>query len=147
MLGNDCRLISLEKVINRMPVKNNINCIFTTFPAVTGSKGGYGSIREIKNLLYKIDKTKKAGLLNVDILIAIQLNEGCRLLEEKIVKGYKVIDDTISAGYHIPGPFITGKRKFKEYAKILEDLAEKSGKQYLLPCELMSSGKFLDMKK
>ena len=75
------------------------------------------------------------------------LNEGCRLLEEGIVTGFKTIDNAVSAGFHLPGPFITGKKRYKEYSKLLEELAERIGKPYLRPCNLMKSGEFLKMRK
>ncbi|MBY8985713.1 MAG: 3-hydroxyacyl-CoA dehydrogenase family protein, partial [Candidatus Lokiarchaeota archaeon] len=41
---------------------------------------------------------KKAGLVNPGVFLAIQLNEGCRILEEGIASGWKVIDDANMAG-------------------------------------------------
>jgi 3-hydroxyacyl-CoA dehydrogenase len=40
----------------------------------------------------KIDPSKKAELANAEMVLALQLNEGCRLIEQGIVKGYKIID-------------------------------------------------------
>ena len=97
----------------------------------------------------KIDKSQKAGMLDLELVLAIQLNEGCKLLEEGIAKGYKFIDDVLFAGLRdqIPGPFTTGKRNYQKWSKMLEDLAEKSGKNYFKPCDLMKSGGFIKMKK
>jgi len=94
-----------------------------------------------------IDKRKRAGLLDLELLMAIQLNEGCRLLEEKIVSGYKIIDDTMLAGMDMPGPFSMGKKKYEKWVKILEDFVKKSNLTYLNPCNLMKSGKFIQMRK
>ncbi len=94
-----------------------------------------------------VDTTKKAGLFNFDLFFALQLNEGCRLLEEGIVSGYKIIDDTMLAGMDMPGPFAAGKRNYKKWTKLLDDFVEKSGKDYFKPCELMKSGGFLKMRK
>jgi enoyl-CoA hydratase/3-hydroxyacyl-CoA dehydrogenase len=57
-----------------------------------------------------IDKSQKAGLFIVENSMAIMLNEGCRLLEEGVVTGYKVIDDANMAGMNTPGPFGAGQK-------------------------------------
>jgi len=96
----------------------------------------------------KIDPSKKAGLANAEIVLALQLNEGCRLIEQGIVNGYKIIDDVNLAGYGNPGPFIAGgKRNFERWSNLLEDFAKKSGYTYAKPCELMKTGAFLKMRK
>jgi len=95
----------------------------------------------------KIDKSQKAGLFSVENSMAIMLNEGCRLLDEKVVTGFKVIDDANMAGMNTPGPFGGGKKQFEKWSKLLDDLADKTGKEYLRPCELMKSGGFVTMRK
>jgi enoyl-CoA hydratase/3-hydroxyacyl-CoA dehydrogenase len=95
----------------------------------------------------KIDKSQKAGLFSVETSMAIMLNEGCRLLEEKVVTGFKVIDEANMAGMNTPGPFAAGKKQFEKWAKILDELAEKTGMEYLKPCELMKTGGFVSMRK
>jgi len=75
------------------------------------------------------------------------LNEGCKLLEDGIVSGYKIIDDSMMAGMSTPGPFSAGKKNFETWTKLLEDFVEKSNISYLKPCELMKSGKFIQMRK
>ena len=96
-----------------------------------------------------LNKQTKAGLLDLNVIIALMLNEGCKLLEEGIVTGYKIIDDALYAGTkdQIPGVFVAGKSNYKEWSKLLEDLAEKTGKNYIRPCNLMKSGGFVKMKK
>jgi len=95
----------------------------------------------------KIDKSQKAGLFSVENSMAIMLNEGCRLLEEKVVTGFKVIDDANMAGMNTPGPFGAGKKQFEKWTKLLDDLADKTGKDYFRACELMKSGGFVSMRK
>jgi len=95
----------------------------------------------------KINLNIKAGILNPEMTIAIMLNEGCKLLEEKIVSGYKIIDDVMLAGTSMPGPFGPGKRNYEKWSKMLEDFVEISDKKYLKPCNLMKSGGFIDMRK
>ncbi len=90
---------------------------------------------------------EKAGLFSPEHYYAIQLNEGCRLLEEKIVSGYKVIDDTMLAGMDMPGPFGAGKKNYEKWSQMLEDLSEFTGIAYFRPCNLMKSGNFLKMRK
>ena len=94
-----------------------------------------------------IDTSKKAGLYKPEMGMAIMLNEGCKLLEEGVVSGYKIIDDVMLKGTSMPGPFGSGKRNYKEWVKILEEFVEISGKNYLQPCELMKSGGFVKMRK
>lgn len=90
--------------------------------------------------------TEKAGLANIEYYFAIQLNEGCKLLDEGIVSGYKTIDDTMVAGMDMPGPFGAGRRNFEKWTNMLEELSERTGLTYLKPCELMKSGGFLKMR-
>jgi enoyl-CoA hydratase/3-hydroxyacyl-CoA dehydrogenase len=116
-----------------------------------GRKTGQGFYNWEENLTDKgrpkIDKSKKAGLFSVENSMAIMLNEGCRLLEEGVVTGYKVIDDANMAGMNTPGPFGAGKKNYEAWAKKLEELADKTGKDYLRPCDLMKSGGFTKMRK
>lgn len=91
------------------------------------------------------DTSKKAGIVDFDLITAIKLNEGCRLLEEGVVNSYTVIDEANMAGRNTPGPFKAGKDKYKIYVSKLEEFVEKTGKNYLIPCDLMKSGKFLEM--
>jgi 3-hydroxyacyl-CoA dehydrogenase len=94
-----------------------------------------------------ITTSEKAGLFNSEHYYAIQLNEGCRLLEEKIVSGYKVIDDTMLAGMDMPGPFGAGKTNYERWSQILIELAETTQISYLKPCNMMKSGAFLKLRK
>ena len=41
----------------------------------------------------------------------------------------------------------SGKKNFEKWSQLLEDLADKTGKDYLRPCELMKSGGFVSMRK
>lgn len=111
-----------------------------------GRKNGKG-LFEWKDGQPIINKDIKAGLFDFDLFMAIQLNEGCKLLEEGIVSGYKIIDDSMMAGMDNPGPFGAGKRNYKIWTQLLEDFVVKSGLTYLSPCELMKSGKFIQMRK
>jgi 3-hydroxyacyl-CoA dehydrogenase len=111
-----------------------------------GRKTGKG-LYEWKEGKHIITSNEKANIFNLELFYAIQLNEGCRLLEDGIVSGYKIIDDTMLAGMDMPGPFGAGKRKYKEWTKLLEEFVEKSGITYLKPCDLMKSGGFINMKK
>ncbi len=111
-----------------------------------GKKTGKGLFEWVDGKL-ELDKSKKAGLFNYELYMALQLNEGCRLLEEGVVKNYSDIDETMVAGMDMPGPFELGKDKYKEWIKLLEDFVERSGKQYAKPCETLKSGKFLEMEK
>lgn len=91
------------------------------------------------------DMSKKAGIVDFDLIAAIRMNEGCRMLEEGVTKSYTVIDDANMAGMNSPGPFKHGKDKYELYVKKLNEFVEKTGKTYLQPCEMLKSGKFLEM--
>ena len=95
----------------------------------------------------EINLNIKAGILNPEMTMAIMLNEGCKLLEENIVPGYKIIDRVMLAGTSMPGPFGPGKINYEKWTKMLEDFVEISDKKYLKPCELMKSGGFINMRK
>lgn len=128
------------KVITKMFEENKL-----------GRKTGQGFYNWKENLTPKgrptIDKSTKAGMFKAEISMAIALNEGCRLLEEGVASGYKVIDDANMAGMNVPGPFGMGKKQYQKWTDMLEDLVNKTGKEYLKPCELMKTGKFLEMRK
>jgi enoyl-CoA hydratase/3-hydroxyacyl-CoA dehydrogenase len=112
-----------------------------------GQKTGRGFYDWSQNEKPRIDVSKKAGLVDIELLIAIQLNEGCRMLEEGCVSNYKIIDKAVSTGFHLPGPFAMGKKNYKQLVVKLDELAELTGRKYLKPCKLMRSGGFLDMRK
>ena len=95
----------------------------------------------------KIDKSKKAGMFDVEKTMAILLNEGCRILEEGVCTGFKVIDEANMAGMNTPGPFGAGKKQYEKWSKLLEDLVAETGKEYLKPCDLMKTGGFVKMRK
>ncbi len=85
---------------------------------------------------------KKTGLFDPETLLAIQLNEGCKLIEEGVVKGYKIIDEVMLRGTSMPGPFGPGKRNYQNWCELLEELTTKTGNKIFKPCELMKSGNF-----
>jgi enoyl-CoA hydratase/3-hydroxyacyl-CoA dehydrogenase len=91
------------------------------------------------------DLSKKAGLVNPEIFTAINANEGCRILEEGVVKSWKVIDEAILAGMNFSGPMEYATKNYERLAKLLNDIAEKLDKSYLKPCDLLKSGKFIHM--
>ncbi len=111
-----------------------------------GRKTGKGICEWTEDGKLKRKSSEKANLFDVDLYMALQLNEACRLLEEGVVKSYKEIDEAILAAFDIPGPFGPGKRNYEKWCKKLEDFVEESGKSYFLPCELMRTGKFKNMK-
>jgi len=76
--------------------------------------------------------------------LASRMNEACRLLEMGVVKGYEVINELERIGESYEGIFVLGFEKYREWAEKLEAVAEKIGKPYLKPCEMMRSGRFRD---
>ena len=95
----------------------------------------------------KIKEADPAGIFDLMETFSIMLNEGCRILDEGIASGYKIIDAANMAGMNAPGPFGMGKRMYEKMAGILDDLVEKTGIEYFKPIELMRSGKFKKMRK
>ncbi|MFX1380322.1 MAG: 3-hydroxyacyl-CoA dehydrogenase family protein [Promethearchaeota archaeon] len=91
------------------------------------------------------DLTKKAGLVDTEIFNAINANEGCRILEEGVVTNWKVIDEAILAGMNFSGPMEYATKNYEKLAKLLEETAEKLDKPYLKPCDLLKSGRFVNM--
>jgi len=91
------------------------------------------------------DLSKKAGLVNRLVFAAINANEGCRILEEGVVNSWKVIDKAILAGMNFPGPMKYATEHYEELSELLVEYSEKLEKPYLKPCELLKSGKFVDM--
>lgn len=106
-----------------------------------GKKSGYGFYDWTQGKP-KIDLSKKAGLLNPEIIMAIQLNEGCKMLEEKVVSEYKIIDEVMKRGPGMIGPFTPGKKNYKHWSSLLDDFSRENKKTFLNPCSLMKSGEF-----
>jgi len=104
-----------------------------------------GSVENLPSLDEKATKFLMSHLEG-EIFPALSLNEACRLLEEGVVKSYRLIDKVIFKGTLSPGPFRMGKDKYKEWVKLLYNIAEKTGKSYFKPCEMMESGKFLELR-
>ena len=92
------------------------------------------------------DLSKKAGLVDRRVFAAISANEGCRILEEGVVKSWKVIDEAISAGMNFPGPMQYATTNYKELSDLLEEYSAKLGKNYLKPSDFLKTGKFVEMQ-
>ncbi len=106
-----------------------------------GKKTGKGIYEWNGDALPKVDRTHKAGILSLELIFALQANEGCRLLEEGVVDKISTVDDTLRNGFNMLGPFsILMDGNEEKWVQMLEDFAEKTGKVYLKPCELMKSG-------
>ena len=127
------------KVLKDLMAKNNLG-------QKTG-KGFYDWSKGKDPIAAKIKAAKPAGIFDLNVTFAILLNEGCKILEEGVAGGFKVIDDANMAGMNAPGPFGPGKKNFQAWAELLEKLAKETGKSYFKPINLMKSGKFVEMKK
>ena len=109
-----------------------------------GAKTGQG-FRDWSKGRPKPDKTAgKAKLYNLKFPLAIMVNEACRVLEEGITTTYKIIDDTLMAGMNMPGPMAANVKTWQNQVKVLEELVELTGKEYFKPCELLTSGKWVE---
>ncbi|MFW9874238.1 MAG: 3-hydroxyacyl-CoA dehydrogenase NAD-binding domain-containing protein [Candidatus Thorarchaeota archaeon] len=110
-------------------------------------KGFYDWSQGRDKIMENIKKAEPAGIFDLNTVFAIMLNEGCRILDEGIASGFKVIDDANMAGMNAPGPFGAGKKNYEEWAKVLNNLADKTGKDYFRPIDLMKSGEFAKLRK
>jgi len=109
-----------------------------------GAKTGQG-FRDWTKGRPQPDKTAgKAKLYNLKYPLAIMVNEACRVLEEGITTTYKIIDDSLMAGMNMPGPMAANVKTWQNQVKVLEELVEFTGKEYFKPCELLSSGKWVE---
>jgi len=92
------------------------------------------------------DKTKEFLTVNRDknLAMAIRMNEACRLIEEGVIKGYETINKIDTIENRRQETFVLGMEKYKEWSKILEYFAQKLGKLYLKPCDMMKFGRFKD---
>ncbi|MHA1112251.1 MAG: 3-hydroxyacyl-CoA dehydrogenase family protein, partial [Promethearchaeota archaeon] len=112
-----------------------------------GKKTGKGLYEWKGNTLPEVDRTHKAGILSLELVFALQANEGCRLLEEKVIDKYSTVDDTLRNGFNMLGPFsILMDGNEEKWIQLLEDFAKKSRKVYLKPCELMKSGGYKEFQ-
>jgi enoyl-CoA hydratase/3-hydroxyacyl-CoA dehydrogenase len=127
------------KVLKDLMAKNNLG-------QKTG-KGFYDWSKGKDPIAAKIKAAKPAGIFDLNVTFAILLNEGCKILEEGVAGGFKVIDDANMAGMNAPGPFGPGKKNFQAWSELLEKLAKETGKSYFKPINLMKSGDFAKMKK
>jgi len=88
----------------------------------------------------------KARIYKLKYPIAIMLNEACRLLEEGVTTSWDIIDKTVMAGMNMPGPMAPNVNTWQKQVEVLNELVELTGKEYFKPCELLKSGKWVDMK-
>ncbi|MHA1129633.1 MAG: 3-hydroxyacyl-CoA dehydrogenase family protein [Candidatus Helarchaeota archaeon] len=123
-----------------------------------GAKTGQGFLKWTSGEIPKMATTQRVGMAKVeqaglvkmeqliDIVMAIMCNEGCRMLEEGVISGYRVFSKVVMA-MNLPSPFSMARRNYEKWVILLDKLADKIGKPYLKPCNLMKSGDFLQMKK
>jgi enoyl-CoA hydratase/3-hydroxyacyl-CoA dehydrogenase len=81
---------------------------------------------------------------NKNLALAIRMNEACRLIEEGVIKGYETINKVDTIESRQQATFVLGMEKYKEWSEILEHFAQKLGKPYLQPCDMMKFGRFKD---
>ena len=95
----------------------------------------------------EVNRTEKANLLSLDLLLALQANEGCRLLEEGVVNDWTTIDKTMRDGFNSLGPIsILADGNDEKWVTSLEDFAQNTKITYLQPCEMMKSGKYKEFQ-
>jgi len=109
-----------------------------------GAKTGQGFNDWTKGRPQPDKSAGKARLYNLKYPLAIMVNEACRVLKEEITTSYKIIDDALMAGMNMPGPMAANLKTWQNQVTILEELVEFTGKEYFKPCELLSSGKWVE---
>ncbi|MBN1802193.1 MAG: 3-hydroxyacyl-CoA dehydrogenase family protein [Candidatus Lokiarchaeota archaeon] len=147
-LGLDTAYKSLKSFEKRVSVDFTPRKLLTYLVSkgYYGKKTGRGFYEYRENGKPLIDKTKKSGLLDPELMLAIQLNEGCKLLEEKIVLNYSIIENVMKIGVGTQGPFIPGKHNYEKWSELLSDFSIENDINYFKPCRLMTSGKFIEMR-
>ncbi|MFX1365457.1 MAG: 3-hydroxyacyl-CoA dehydrogenase NAD-binding domain-containing protein [Promethearchaeota archaeon] len=111
-----------------------------------GMKTGQG-FRDWSKGRPQVDKKAgKAKIYQLKYPIAIMLNEACRVLEEGVTTSWEVIDETLKAGMNMPGPMAANVNTWQRQVEVLNELVELTGKEYFKPCELLKSGKWVEMK-
>ncbi len=111
-----------------------------------GAKTGQGFNDWSKGRPQADKSVGKARIYKLKYPIAIMVNEACRVLEEKVTDSWEVIDKTMMAGMNMPGPMAPNVNTYERQIEVLNDLVELTGKEYFKPCELLKSGKWVDMK-
>lgn len=81
-------------------------------------------------------------LVDLELVMAMQFNECCRIVEEGVLPDFSSIDDYIFGAINSPGPCAAGFDLHRKWCGLLADLSEKMGKPYFKPCNLMASDNF-----
>jgi len=111
-----------------------------------GAKTGSGFHDWSKGRPVKNKKAGKARIYKLKYPLAIMLNEACRVLEEGITTSWEIIDNVLMAGMNMPGPMRPNINNSAKQCEVLNEVADLTGKEYLRPCELLKSEKWVDMK-
>jgi enoyl-CoA hydratase / 3-hydroxyacyl-CoA dehydrogenase len=88
------------------------------------------------------DVSSMDGLMDLELIMAVQFNECCRIVEEGILSDFNYVDECILAAINTPGPCSTGLEHHSRWCSLLNELSNKTGKPYFKPCNLMASGDF-----
>lgn len=84
-----------------------------------------------------------AGIgIDLELVMALQFNECCRIVDERLLPDFSRIDEYIAAAIRSPGPCAMGFERHREWCTRLDELSRKSGKPYFAPCERMRAGVF-----
>ncbi len=80
--------------------------------------------------------------IDLELVLALQFNECCRIVEEEVLPDFSRIDEYILAAIRSPGPCAAGFDAHRAWCGALDALSRKAGKPYFAPCTLMSAGGF-----
>ncbi len=86
-------------------------------------------------------------VIDFELLMALQFNECCRIVEEGVLPDFSLIDDYIFGAIESPGPCAAGFDLYGKWCNLLDELSSKTGKPYFKPCDLMKSGDFKKYEK
>ncbi len=109
-----------------------------------GRKTGEGFYKYLNGEVVSEAPVNSAGDILVDpnLVMALQFNECCRIVEEGVLPDFSRIDDYIFGSIQSPGPCTSGFDHYREWCALLDELSLKTGKPYFRPCNLMRSGDF-----
>lgn len=85
---------------------------------------------------------EKDTLIDLELMMALQFNECCRIVEEGIVPDFSRIDEYILGAINRTGPCVAGFDLYRKWCSLLDELSVKTGKPYFKPCGLMRKGEF-----